>query len=61
MKTTKDKSFDTLVEQFLGMRLPEQMAEAASLSDLPPDAQSFIMRMLALMKRAGLYALVHDS
>lgn len=53
MKTTKDKSFDDLVEQFLGMRLPQQMAEAVSLSALPADTQDFIMRMLVLMKRAG--------
>lgn len=53
MRTTKDKSFDDLVEQFLGMRLPQQMAEAVSLPALPADTQDFIMRMLALMKRSG--------
>jgi len=56
MRTTKDKSFDDLVEQFLGMRLPQQMAEAVSLPALPADTQDFIMRMLALMKRSGYSA-----
>ncbi len=57
MQAMKDnKSFDTLVEQFLGIRLPQQMAGAISLSELPPYAQDFTMRMLALMKRAGYSA-----
>ncbi len=56
METMKEKSFNALVEQFLGMRLPEQMAEAVSLSELPPYAQDCTMRMLALMKRAGYSA-----
>lgn len=53
METTKEKSFDDLVEQFLGRRLPKEMAGAFSLSEMHPDARSFIMRLLALMKRSG--------
>ncbi|MDM8541640.1 CheR family methyltransferase [Desulfococcaceae bacterium HSG9] len=53
MQTMQEKSFDDLVERFLGMRLPRQMANAVSLSELPPYAQGFTMRMLALMKRSG--------
>jgi len=49
----EDKSFDALVEQFLGKRPPPQMAEAISFPGLRPDAQDFIMRMLSLMKRSG--------
>jgi len=56
MKTKKEKSFDTLVEQFLGMRLPQHLSEAFSLSELPADTQDFIMRLLALMKRSGYSA-----
>ncbi len=56
MPLTQDKSFNDLVEHFLEMRLPRQMAEAIALPDLPPDTQKFIMRMLALMKRAGYSA-----
>ncbi len=52
----KEKSFADLVEQFLGMRLPQQMADAITLSELPPDARDFIVRLLALMKRSGYSA-----
>ena len=47
------RSFDLLVEQFLGARLPQQMASAINFPTLPPETQAFIMRMLPLMKRAG--------
>ncbi len=53
MQTTQDNSFDGMVEQFLGMRLPQQMAGAISLSELPPDTRDFIIRMLVLMKHSG--------
>ena len=53
METMKEKSFNDLVEQFLGTRLPQQMAEAVSMSELHPEAQGFVMRLLALMKRSG--------
>jgi hypothetical protein len=56
MQTKIDKTFDDLVEQFLGTRLPQQMVESLSLSELPPYAQDFTMRMFALMKRAGYSA-----
>jgi len=56
MQTKIDKTFDDLVEQFLGARLPQRMAEALSLSALPPYAQDFTMHMFALMKRAGYSA-----
>ncbi|MCP4350633.1 MAG: hypothetical protein GY795_34630 [Desulfobacterales bacterium] len=56
MQTMEDKSFGALVEQFLKTRLPQQMAEAVSLPDLPSEAQGFTIRMLALMKRAGYSA-----
>jgi len=52
----QEEPFDDLVEQFLGMRLPQQMAGDVSLSELPPYAQDFTMRMLALMKRSGYSA-----
>lgn len=52
MQTVQDKSFASLVERFLGKRLPQEMAGTISLSKLPPDTQNFIMRSLALMRRA---------
>ena len=56
MNTITEKSFNDLVEQFLGKRLPEQMAKDISFSKLPSHAQGFALRMLALMKRAGYSA-----
>jgi hypothetical protein len=50
--TTTAISFDDLVEQFLGTRLPSPMADSISFATLPPDARDFILRMLALMKQA---------
>ncbi len=52
MQTDQDKSFDALVERFLGTRLPQEMAGAIGLSELPPDTQDFIRRSLELMKRS---------
>ena len=48
--------FDDLIEQFLGVRLPQQMETSVSLADLPPDTQEFIIRALTLMRRAGYSA-----
>jgi len=56
MQTMQEKSFNDLVEQFLGIRLPQQMADAVCWSELPPYVQDFIMRMLKLMKRSGYTA-----
>jgi hypothetical protein len=52
----KERSFNSLVEQYLGMRLPDDMAAAISLPDLPAYAQDFIRRALFLMKLAGYTA-----
>jgi len=56
MESMETRSFNSLVEQFLGIRLPQQMAAPISFPSLAPDTQDFIMRMLALMKRAGYSA-----
>ena len=56
MQTTQEKSFDELVVEFLGTRLPRQLTEGISLSESPPDARNFIIRMLTLMKRSGYSA-----
>lgn len=45
--------FNDLVEQYLGARLPENLAAFVDLKKLPPDTRAFIVRMLVLMKRAG--------
>jgi len=56
MLTIKEKSFDALVEEYLGVRLPQQLAGTLSLSELSPEAQDFIIRTLMLMKRSGYSA-----
>lgn len=53
MKSMETRSFNSLVEQFLGTYLPEYLADQISLAELPSDAQQFILRMLSLMKRAS--------
>ena len=53
MPVNRDKSFDDLVEHFFGKRIPEGMTASFSMSKLSKEAQEFIVRMLALMKRAG--------
>ena len=53
MEPLKTQSFNAHVEDHLGLRLPQKMADAISLTELPSDTQAFILRMLTLMKRAG--------
>ena len=53
MQSKINKTFDDLVAQFLGKRLPDEMAASFSMSKLTPEAQDFIIRMLSQMKRAG--------
>jgi SAM-dependent methyltransferase len=52
----QSQSFNTLVAQFLGSRLPERLAAQINLAALPIETQSFIRRMLILMQRAGFPA-----
>lgn len=56
MQTNADQSFDDLIEQFLGKRLPEGLTGNLSMSKLPPDTRNFITRTLSLMKKAGYSA-----
>jgi len=52
MENKKEKSFDELVEQYLGRPLPQHLTGILTLSSLPIDAQEYIQRMLMLMKQA---------
>ncbi|MDM8535169.1 hypothetical protein QUF70_00275 [Desulfobacterales bacterium HSG17] len=52
METEKKATFDNLVEQYLGMSLPQHLAGAISWPSLPDDAQNYILRLLVLMKRS---------
>jgi hypothetical protein len=56
MQTKVAQSFDDLVEQLLGERLPEGLTDNLPMSKLPPDTRNFIMRTLTLMKKAGYSA-----
>jgi len=44
--------FNSLVEAYLGSRLPQALASLINFGALPPDAQAIIRRMLELMRRA---------
>jgi hypothetical protein len=49
----ENSSFNALVEQVLGTRLPGTLADKISFSELSTEAKGVIVRMLALMKRAS--------
>jgi len=53
METVKEKSFDALVEKFLGTGVPQHLSGAITMSNLPDDTQDYILRMLLFMKHAG--------
>jgi hypothetical protein len=46
-------TFNDRVEQFLGRRLPDTLADPIDWPALSPEAQGFILRLLALMRRSG--------
>jgi len=52
MDSVESGSFNSLVESFLGTPLPGRLADKHSYSALSTEARAFILRMLALMKRA---------
>ncbi len=53
MQAVENTSFADLVEQYLDARLPQHLAESIDMPGLPTDTRAFIVRMLALMQRAG--------
>ncbi len=53
MESMENRSFNSLVEQFLGKRLPGWLADGIDFPGLPAEAQAFIPRMLGHMKRAS--------
>ena len=53
MESMETRSFNFLVEQFLGKRLPNTLADNISFPELSTEARGVILRMLALMKRAS--------
>lgn len=53
METEAAASFNALVEQYLGTRLPRRLCDRISFSSLSDDARGVILRFLALMKRSS--------
>ena len=53
MNPMDGSTFNDLVEQFLGQRLPKNLADQIHWPALSPDARGFISRLLALMKRSS--------
>lgn len=53
MQKVAEKTFGSLVEHYLGNRLPDELAASVSLSELSEEAQGFTQRALSLMKRSG--------
>jgi hypothetical protein len=53
MESSEARPFNALVKQHLGAQLPDRLADRISFSNLAPEAQDVILRLLALMKRSG--------
>lgn len=53
MESTEKRSFNSLVEQFLGTGLPGTLTDHISFPELSAEARGVILRMLALMKRSS--------
>ena len=53
MDAVQTRSFNSLVKQFLNVRLPDHLAGRIAFPELHPDAQRFTVRMLTLMQRAS--------
>jgi hypothetical protein len=49
----EQKSFNSLVEQYFGARLPDSLADRLPFPEISAEGRAFILRMLQLMKRAG--------
>jgi len=53
MESAAATSFNALVEQYLGTRLPRRLCDGISFSALSADARGVVLRFLALMKRSS--------
>ena len=53
MESVEATSFNSLVEHYLGTRLPRRLSDRISFSELPTEAQGVILRLLTLMKRSS--------
>jgi len=53
MEPVETADFNDLVVRYLGQRLPASLADQIDWPALSPEAQGFILRLLALMQRSG--------
>ena len=53
MDAVQTRSFNSLVKQFLNIRLPDHLAGRIAFPEVHPDAQRFVLRMLTLMQQAS--------
>jgi hypothetical protein len=53
MKSVEAASFNSLVEHYLGARLPKRLSDGISYSALSSEAKGVILRLLSLMKRSS--------
>lgn len=56
MNSASSANFNDHVAHFLGRRVPPALAEGIDFPKLPSDARGVVLRLLALMKRAGCRA-----
>ena len=56
MPSLTSETFNHYVERFLGMRLPDRLADLVPFSKLTPDAKGVALRLIELMKRSGCAA-----
>jgi hypothetical protein len=61
MEPEDTRSFNSLVEQFLGTCLPSRLADNISFPKISAETREIILRMLALMKRASFPATDFNS
>ena len=56
MESEEATSFDSLVEHYLGTRLPRRLSESINFPALSTEAKGVIVRLLSLMKRSSVPA-----
>ncbi|MBU1565146.1 MAG: hypothetical protein KJ630_05915 [Proteobacteria bacterium] len=61
MELFDEMSFNSLVERFLGTRLPSRLSDSLSYTELSPEAKGVVLRLLILMKRSSCPATEFNS
>lgn len=61
MESAETTSFNSLIERFLGTKLPNRLSDRISFPELPAAAKDVILRLLTLMKRSSCPATEFNS